>query len=469
MTPPPRVALITGKLAEPALRRVAEGIARAGKVEPHVIALNIQVAALLTAEWVGRKLTLPPGQPFARVILPGYCRGDVAPLSAQFGLPVEIGPRDMHDLPEYLGGKRPAHAEPLTAHLTAHSIEIIAEINHAPRLPLAEILAQADALRRDGADMIDVGCDPQADRPAWTGLAEVVRALRDAGHRVSVDTFHPAEAAAGAKAGAELILSVSSANAEAAADWGVPVVAVPDTPQDLDSLDRTIATLERLKVPHRLDPIIEPLGLGFAASLGRYLEVRRRHPQAAMMMGVGNLTEMTAADSAGVNALLIGFCQELDIRSVLTTQVVNWARSSVREIDLARRLMHRAVADRMPPKRIDDSLVSLRDPRLRPLTREELDGLAKGLTDRNIRLFAGPDGKIHVMNKDFHLTGEDPFVLFDQTGIDDASHAFYLGYEMAKAVTALTLGKNYTQDQALRWGWLTREEISHHERRKGAK
>ena len=41
----------------------------------------------------------------------------------------------------------------------------------------------------------------------------------------------------------------------------------------------------------------------------------------------------------------------------------------------------------------------------------------------------------------------------------DPSHAFYLGYEMAKAITALTLGKNYTQDQALRWGFATREEM----------
>ena len=32
---------------------------------------------------------------------------------------------------------------------------------------------------------------------------------------------------------------------------------------------------------------------------------------------------------------------------------------------------------------------------------------------------------------------------------------------MAKAVTALTLGKNYTQDQALRWGFLTVPEVSH--------
>ena len=42
------------------------------------------------------------------------------------------------------------------------------------------------------------------------------------------------------------------------------------------------------------------------------------------------------------------------------------------------------------------------------------------------------------------------------------AHAFYLGYELAKAVTALTLGKNYLQDQALRWGFLTAAEQEHH-------
>jgi hypothetical protein len=32
---------------------------------------------------------------------------------------------------------------------------------------------------------------------------------------------------------------------------------------------------------------------------------------------------------------------------------------------------------------------------------------------------------------------------------------------MAKAATALTLGKQYQQDEALDWGFLTREEVSH--------
>ena len=43
----------------------------------------------------------------------------------------------------------------------------------------------------------------------------------------------------------------------------------------------------------------------------------------------------------------------------------------------------------------------------------------------------------------------------------DASHAFYLGYELAKATTALTLGKQYEQDEALDWGFLTRAERKH--------
>ena len=136
-------------------------------------------------------------------------------------------------------------------------------------------------------------------------------------------------------AGAELVLSVNATNREHAADWGVEVVVIPDQPGSLEGLDETITLLDRQGVAYRIDPILEPIGFGFAASLGRYLEVRRRYPHAAIMMGVGNLTELTDVDSAGVNTLLVGFCQELAIRSVLTTAVINWARSSVREIDLA--------------------------------------------------------------------------------------------------------------------------------------
>src|SRR5437868_14116906 len=101
------------------------------------------------------------------------------------------------------------------------------------------------------------------------------------------------------------------------------------------------------------------------ASLERYAEVRRRYPAAPMLMGIGNLTELTAADSTGVNALLIAICQELGIRAVLTTEVIPWARGAVREIDIARRLMYHAVTRKVVPKRVDDRLVTVKDPKVR--------------------------------------------------------------------------------------------------------
>ncbi len=466
---PQRVALVTGTLAEPALRRIAGELAESGAYEPKVIVLNIQVAALMTVEWVAKKLTLPSdeGRSIERVIVPGYCRGDLRMLSDKLGVTVERGPQNLHDLPRFLGrAERTA-----TGDYGPYDIEIIAEINHAARMPIDNLLAMAEQYRNDGADVIDIGCDPQTDRPAWADVGVIVHALRERRMRVSVDSFHADEVKAAAKAGAELVLSVNSTNRDHAPQWqsvsdqSVEVVAIPDTPSDLDSLDATVQFLAANDVPFRIDPIIEPIGFGFAASLGRYLEVRRRYPDAELMMGIGNLSEMTEVDSAGVNMLLVGFCQELGIRSVLTTQVINWCRSAVREIDIARRVMHFAANRASPPKHIDERLVMLRDPKQRAMTGDELNELAKQLTDRNVRLFAEA-GLLHAMNKDVHAVGDDPFDLFDQLGIDDPSHAFYLGYEMAKAVTALTLGKNYVQDEPLRWGMLTRAERTHFERRK---
>jgi dihydropteroate synthase-like protein len=218
--------------------------------------------------------------------------------------------------------------------------------------------------------------------------------------------------------------------------------------------------LQEQGVAFRIDPVIEPIGFGFAASLARYLDVRRRYPAAEMMMGVGNLTELTDVDSAGVNVMLLGFCQELGIRSVLTTEVINWCRSSVRELGLARRLVYCACKEHVLPKHLAPELILLRDPKLREHGEVMLMELAEQVTDRNFRLFA-ERGLLHVLNGQMFLQGTDPFALFAQMqereAIDPA-HAFYLGYEMAKAVTALTLGKNYVQDRALRWGFLTADE-----------
>jgi dihydropteroate synthase-like protein len=261
------------------------------------------------------------------------------------------------------------------------------------------------------------------------------------------------------------VLSINSSNLSAARSWGCEVVLLPDELATLEGLDQSIEKLQAWGVKYRIDPVIEPIGFGFAASLSRYLEVRRRYPDAEILMGVGNLTELTDTDSAGINVLLLGFCQEVGIRSVLTTQVINWCRSCVRELDLARRLVHQAWTRRVLPKHLEPNLIMLRDPKLRVHGEETLADLAARITDRSFRLFA-ERGLLHVLNKKMFLQGVDPFELFrqmDERENIDPSHAFYLGYEMAKAVTALTLGKNYVQDQALRWGFLSEDERSSRE------
>jgi dihydropteroate synthase len=201
------------------------------------------------------------------------------------------------------------------------------------------------------------------------------------------------------------------------------------------------------------------------------LRVRERYPDAEMMMGIGNLTELTDADSAAINVVLLGFCEELGIRSVLTTQVINWSRSSVRECDLARRLVHHSIQHRVLPKHLEPRLVMLRDPALIEPPAEDLDRLAREIKDANYRVFVS-GGDVHVVSHELHLHDADPFLLFDQlrqSGPDgglpknlDAAHSFYLGYEMCKAATAAALGKQYQQDESLDWGLLTREESRHY-------
>jgi dihydropteroate synthase len=453
----PRYLFVTGRLAEFALRRMLEELAPRAGFHAEVAVLPISVAALMTPRWVARHLEVAAG--VDKVILPGNCQGDLAPVVERArGVPVESGPEDLRDLPRYFGEAR---GEP--GGYGAYDIEIIAEINHAPRLERDELIRQALRFRADGADVIDLGCDPGT---SWTGSGDAVKALRDEGMRVSIDSFDPVEAEVAARAGAELVLSVSASNRERAVDWGVEVVVIPDEPGSLEGLDATVEYLGRQGVKFRIDPILEPIGFGFACSLGRYLEVRRRYPEAEMMMGTGNLTELTDVDSAGVNTILIGFCQEMLIRSVLTTAVINWARSSVREIDLARRLVHHAVFHRSLPKHVEPRLVVLRDPRVAEFGPDNLAELQKRIRDPNWRIFA-EGGKIIAMNNEKLESEFDPFVLFERMGVTDAAHAFYLGYEMMKAKTALTLSKNYRQDRAMEWGFLTEPEQSHRARQGG--
>jgi len=155
--------------------------------------------------------------------------------------------------------------------------------------------------------------------------------------------------------------------------------------------------------------------------------------------------------------VLIGVCQELGIRAVLTTEVIPWARGAIREIDVARRLMHYAVSHHTIPKGIDDRLVTIKDPEVLTYSESELRALQTAITDPNYRIFADRDA-ITVFNSERYVRGTDIQGIFNQLEVEDPAHAFYLGRELAKASLAVALGKTYRQEGVLTWGYLTPPE-----------
>ena len=433
------ILFLTGKLAEKQLRQVLLEINPGFDYTVHQLGLT--VAALMTADMIRRRLKETFGAD--RVIVPGRCRGDLEQLSADLNIPIERGPDELRDLPEFFGkkSKKPT--------LDAYDLRIFAEITDAPRLAVDGILRLARDYRRDGADVVDLGCLPETP---FEHLELAIVALKAEGFLVSVDSLDNQDLLRGGKVGADFLLSLHEHSLWVADEVAAIPVLIPAKHQDLDSLDRAIAGMKSRGREFIVDPILDPIHFGFADSLVRYHETRRRHPDVEMLMGVGNLTELTHADTVGMNAMLLGICSELGIRAILATQVSKHACKAIREADLTRRIMYAAHAMNSLPKLINDGLMALHERKPFPYSLEELKTLWQAIRDPSYRIQISPEG-INVFNREGFHSATDPFALYPHLGVEnDGGHAFYLGVELGRAQIAWQLGKRYTQDEPLQWG-----------------
>jgi dihydropteroate synthase-like protein len=435
-----RLVFLTGHLARARLEKLLAGLGETGFAW-EIVDIGVKVAALMTEDIVKRRLVLPDGAD--RVILPGRYRGELGHLSTHFGVPFVRGPDEIADLPAFLGraGQPPD--------LSHHDMRIFAEIVDAPMLSIEALVARARTLAAAGADVIDLGCLPETPFPLF---ADAVRELKQQGFSVSVDSANMEELATGARAGADYVLSFDENSLPLAFDHGAVPVLIPSIPGDLDSLGRAIEAADKVGLKFIADPVLDPIHFGFAASLGRFIEARRRWPEVELLMGTGNLTELTDADSSGVTAVLAGLCSELNIRNVLAVHVSPHTVRTVEEHDFARRVMFAAKNDGALPRGYHPGLLQVHDRKPFPASREDIDALAGEVRDANFRIMTADDG-IHVFNGKGHAVAQDAFELFAGLGVEaDGAHAFYLGAELAKAETAWRLGKRYTQDEPLAWG-----------------
>lgn len=433
-----KLLFLTGHLAEARLGRILAGIEGTDWAIANV---GVKVAALMTEPIVLRRLKPPLDAD--RVIFPGRAGMDPARLSAAFGVPFQRGPDELADLPAFLGrGGRPLD-------LSRTDVRLFAEIVDAPKLDDAALLARARALRAEGADVIDIGCRPGTP---FAALEQRVRLLKAEGMQVSVDSGDPDELRRGALAGADFLLSLTGTTLAVAEGTHAVPVLIPAPHGDLDSLVRAAESAKSRGIKCLLDPILDPIHFGFTASLLRYAELRRRLPDAEILMGTGNLTELTDADSSGVTAVLMGICSELGIRNVLTVQVSPHTRRTVAEHDAARRMLYAARADSELPRGYGTALLQVHDRTPFVQSDADLAALAASLRDANFRIAVTGDG-IHAFNGRMHEVRQDALAFFPLLGVEtDGAHAFYLGTELAKAEIAFRLGKRYVQDEPLDWG-----------------
>ena len=444
------IVFLTGRLAEAPLKRVLAGIEDA-PFTWEVREIGLQVAALMTADMIRRRVAAPlrtehadrDAQRADRLIVPGRCRGDCDALSAHYGIAVQRGPEELKDLPRFFD--RAA----LPVDLSEYEVAIFAEIVDAPRLTVEQIVQRAVELARDGADVIDLGCLPETP---FAHLESSVRALKSEGFSVSVDSVDAQELLRGGRAGADYLLSLTLDTLWVADEVAATPVLIPRTGGDEASLFTAVETLSARGRAFLADPILDPIPFGLTASIVRYHRLRERFPEAPLLMGIGNLSELTEADTSGINALLLGICAELNLAAVLTTQVSAHARRAVREVDWARRIMHAAASQRTLPKGLNDALMTVHAKHPFPDSAEEIAAIATQVRDPNFRVQVSADG-LHVYNRDGLRRGHGAFELWPQLGLEgDASHAFYMGVELAHAELAWRLGKRYVQDQPLDWG-----------------
>ena len=309
---------ITGKLAERSLRRTLSSIDSA-PFEWTITVPGVSVAALLTTAMLERRLEAV--EQYDRVILPGRCRGDLDHLSAHFNTPFERGPEELKDLPAWFGASQSARE------IDQHDVCMFAEIVDAPNLSVELIVARALELQLAGADVIDVGCLPDTPFPH---LEDTIAALHAAQLKVSVDSLDNHELKRAIDAGSDYCFSLTEATLELVDGSSCVPILIGEDPRDLNALCRTIDRFAVSGRPFYADPVLDPIHYGLTASIQRYAELRARYPDIDILMGIGNLSELTHSDSLGLNAILLGIVSELQITAVLTTQVSRHCRTVVR-------------------------------------------------------------------------------------------------------------------------------------------
>ncbi|MDF0590434.1 dihydropteroate synthase [Candidatus Methanocrinis natronophilus] len=251
-----RALAVTGRLAE---RMVREAVGD----RADVLVMDVDVASFITPKML--REASPEG--YDVILIPGVITADFAPVAAELGTMVRLGPKHAVDLGSVLRfldsvelsttvpacllleERMRSQARAAISSLEAGSyaplsikgvkigggsrMKVLAEIVDATRFDDIGLAETVHRYQGEGADMIDLGIPLDADPADVAWVVSV--ALGATRLPISVDTLRPDLLRAGIEAGCDLILSLDGSNLDKvgpmAAEAGVPAVVLPGPPR----------------------------------------------------------------------------------------------------------------------------------------------------------------------------------------------------------------------------------------------
>ncbi len=500
-----KILLVTGRLAEPIVRRYSEGC--------DVFITPVSVAAFLTPELIAHYLKKAgiKSRSYDMILIPGLVRGSAQIVEDEVGIPAFKGPRNAMDIPSVIraveGGFKLSKELPadelfsieglrkvrdirnrtrdrsyiekalkkpwnvMIGNLPAgrdFPVRILAEVVDAPKIGPERTVEKALHYLREGADILDIGMVAGEENTDFVELIPEVREMlgeKGFDPPISLDSLNSKELESALEY-ADLFLSVDGGNLEKLVTEK-PVVLIPTNQMEgffpVKPSDR-VKFLEKLK-EKALDlgyrTVIPDLILEHVPHLARSITAfhlyREENPEDILLAGVGNVVELYDADSIGMNALLAGIAKELPINLLLTTETSPKAAGSVREL---RRAIDMNLFE--IPKDLGFDLLILKEKR-RKIWRFEKAGNVVEASKGDVKIEGVyfriwlEDGRIWVnayrgTKTVLTVVGDEPDAIMDtilrQFSISPR-HAFYLGRELERAFTALKLGRSYAQEVEL--------------------
>lgn len=495
--------MITGRLA----RRIVEKIIEENPVEEnevHVYEAPIDVAALINYKLLDEILPIVLSK-FDRVdyiIVPGYVADDLQPLSLKYGVKVVKGVKNARDIPLMIealrNGFKPSPQIPfdevMNNYVQARDLRTLEDLKSraknnyyfeirgkpiSPHYPtilaeclvkkreVGEVLIEINRFVKEGADIVVFGMVEHCDLSILRELLNYVK--KQLKTPVGVDTSDE-DLLERLLNDVDIVLNIRPDELERYK--GHSNLAFVVIPRNLSSIEElTSVAVESEKYGFNkiiLDPVLHPPMMGLSESIRRYQLIRSVVKEKPLLMGVGNVTELLDADSTGVLALLASIGVEIGVEAYLTVEASVKTRRSIYELRKALDLAVLAKETRSYPKdfsvnllvaksKRDDEYYSKtpREKRVKASTRMELTvdqaGLFRISVDRLNEAIVVEHYEYGSTTPDFVVEGRDPFAvayeIFRRNLVSRIDHAFYLGYELAKAYKALTTGGGYTQDQ----------------------